>query len=656
MNILKISQNDVVDHDGHSAVTDIRETIIRRNIRKRPHMSFTDLKVFHGHTTDIISEFSPILGEFSDYDGNGMKSQVSLPGFGGTHYAYEETGRLSYGNNQKLYDRNSEEIVLDIYMKQIKKVDKIPSMTIPKGKNTSWPAFISGSDRLLNNFDLLNTTLMVQRAKEQGMTAIELIKMVEKSVGYNLFYGYGERFQHSAKELPFFVHGYYGGHTSNMEPRVRMINMVSKILILFHRDKTKMILKSLMTLPMHLSDKGELDKLIKGKINGDYHVFPVDHSKYDHHVAGAKSKQIRSALQLILERKWNISKSDATNWFKDVMFELSATKVFPFKEDILEYSGMDYLPSGESNTTNHGISGNDFATIQAITSLLRNFNVEMDVHNYSRYIGKEKDFFYQSWGDDTLIFIKKSYGEYDDLLKLLQRGYVTGGHEITEEASVRYLGKIYDIYQGSPIFRFVQTSLGPERSKDSRLFKMGMVLKYDLLDPSVRPFVLDNVLPRLVARLNQVYPKFGKDGIGRGTYVTSPLSVLDFTNPIRKEKIIKEGIIAAETVAGGIQELDQILYSYHHGSDDHEVIMDMLGIDFDMNFTFDTLSDANVDDYRSGKLLNRVSSLRSPHRSSLASEIRKMFKSSSANSNDFHSDLYGHVRVSKLLSNAYNEI
>jgi hypothetical protein len=646
----------IVMKEEYPEADDVEIKILKGSLRSRPLLTDRGAVALLNNSRNLADKYSKILSELSDYDAQGIMSLVNLPGFFASHYALEETGQLSYASESFRYDRSIRDIVDTVYDRLGSSIDRNEiTLTIPKAKNTGHPYFISGSDRILNDLAVYLTSLMVEKAQKAGLNARQLVEVLVRSTGIPFFYAYGERGQSTTKDLPTFIMGSYRGHTSGIESRVRMINMVSKFLIIMGRLNSKKILKFLQTVPMHETDEDIRTKNIVSYLNNkDYFVFAKDHSKFDHHVAGLKTEAIRGSMMKILISKFGMNSTDAQTWYDDSVFELEAPKIFPFMRSVLKYEGGGYLPSGETNTTNHGLVGGDYAIFHSFRHVMRvTKGVEITKDNIFNYFGPNKDFFYYSWGDDMLLFYKKSILEdREDLSKIIDDGFSTCDHETTDEGTTRYLGKIYDIYRGSAAFRFVQSALNPERIKDPILYKLGMAVRFELLDPTIRDFMIRRVVPDLLKDVASGFPIINKNNlvIERRRY-TDPISPTDLASAGWRDTVKKEALIRAEELAGGMQEIDKILYLLHHGSDDLTRVSEMLGVDFDMEYTPEALEKQIYEHSSEGKLERRLS-LIPGNRGSLLSIRTKDALRRGFNNLSFE-ELIGY---SNLLARTYNNL
>lgn len=638
-------------YDIHKSASRIQQHIVRKRLRKRVSAGVGALTELQNKNFELRDKWAEKLSAISDYDAEGIRTQANIPGFVGTHYAFEEEGRLSYTNNSFKYDSDIFDMVYKYYDHFGHPAsDEDVRLTIPKGKNTSWPTFAAGSDRYINDLDLYLTTRIVEEAKKSNLTVRELTRLIESRVGYTLFYAYGERFQHTGKSLPTFSSGRYMGHTEGIESRVRMINLVSKVLIIYGRQESKKVLKYLMTVPGHTTDKLELKNEVTWYRNNDYHVIPLDHTKFDHYVAGNKSVTIRGIMKKVLQDKYGYTRLEADNWYEDSMFELNAEKVYPYLDDVRAYKGGDFLPSGEGNTTNHGIVGNDCSAFFALRFFMSTHNVTLTPDNILQHFGPRKDLFSISWGDDTLLMIHKKFGELDTIMETITRGYENCFHEVGIEPSLKYLGTIYDLYYGTSAYRFVQSALGPERVKDPILYKLGFIVRYELLDPSIRDFIVENILPGVVDDVNKGFITLDRKS-KQFEYrpFTTDIDMTSIKDAKWRETTKRLAVEHAAKVAGGIQQVDNILYLLHHGSLDNGLVSDILGVEIEMEYTYDRLTQEIMSDNSKKGLYDRLSAMRHRAVPLFKSKLKDLYDGKI-------NDLMSLIHMQSLLTKIYNDL
>lgn len=569
--------------DGVRKASPLVSNLIKSLVRKRTEIGRTAVEQIYTQAVTRNEGLANILKTFSEYDAEQIHSTVMLPAVRGSHYAVEELGTLALG---KKYFKHSDvvvEVVKRRYQKNLNKGVVERTLSIPRGKNTGWPLFVSGMHRLTNDVALYLYAKIVNAAHDQKMSLKDLHRKIEGVFGFAPFYMYGERFQHTAKSMPYFLRSEYQFSLTNVFPRVRMINMSDKLSVMYNRAWVKSILSVLIVDDWHNPDKHVIDKFMKKILADKSHVvLPIDHSKFDHHVGFLKAKQIHGIMAWVASK---VTGDEETRIYDSFRTEYTMPKTFPYMGQIMSYEEDGYLASGASFTTIHDIIANDLS----VTDFCEQKFIVMNKRTPT--VEELEKFFNdslsgQSWGDDTVFSLKKSVWGEDPEAEIFQM-FTNQGYEVKREETLKYLGQVYDVYQGYPMYRFAQNTIGPERSKLKPLDRMGVVARYLLLPENVRS---QSEFSRLYSAMENAL-KADQSVMGRmemhPAYRTIP-TLKELSDPASRELIIKEGIELAQGIAQGKAELDDILMLFHHGSEQMGLAEELLGIS-QKDYTLDDL-------------------------------------------------------------------
>jgi hypothetical protein len=129
----------------------------------------------------------------------------------------------------------------------------------------------------------------------------------------------------------------------------------------------------------------------------------------------------------------------------------------------------------------------------------------------------------------------------------------------------------------------------------------------------------------------------------------APFTVNELKDPEWRRKKTEEAIQRANDIAGGIQQVDSILYQLHHGSLDSALVGDILGVDIEIEYTMERLFEVVHSDDSKSKLYDRLNTIRSRHVPLLKHKLSDLY-------NGRTNDLIRLIDTQAVLARVYNEI
>lgn len=558
-------------------VTDIGAAIVKSSLRQRTHLYPEQLEEIKMMKLRIIEEATPILKKISQQDELGVLNIPSFPEIGPTHYELEHSRRLGASEKPEF---QYPEIVINEYKKYVTKqiieknikerVKDEAKLTITKRKQAGSPVLFSGSDNEFNTIVQYLTALVVTTSTELKIPFSNLQKMIERGVGYRLFMAYGERFQATAKRLPYFFMGKYQYDVNFVFDRARRINMQPKLQIFKQRKYIKVAQFVVMNLTIHDPQPGNQSNIILNKIKDDaYAVFPFDFKNYEYFAAGkGKLIQIRQMIA------WMISEMgyDGQEWYEINLLEQSTRNLMPFHDKIIESTAYESLPSGEGTTTTHNMVANDLSMFYFIYQL-QNLNILPKDKSIGDLFGENSAIYDVSHGDDTILFTLKKYlDDTEENRELIKSLFKYQDYEIDFEPNIKFLGQNYDIYRGPNAFRLFEKCISPERTKHPDLANLGFALRLELVPQHYKKEFLKDLVPLAIKILQDGWKLRLKlnpyNTYQKGELIPDKKDYIydenEFLNENSRLKIIRKGIDTANKIAEGTMFLDDLVQSLTH--------------------------------------------------------------------------------------------
>lgn len=496
---------------------------------------FRDTLVLFDDHQRRLEWMDELLDRYGDEgDSDQIQSTCAISFKKPSHFALDETGAMALDETDFMYDEEIVTSVADWYKKFDDGQYEEESLSIPRGKNTGWPFFISGSDRTASDLILYITAKYVTSRQQAGYSLFDIRSELRPYYGEPIL-AYGERMQHTPKDIPLNTNR--GWQISNaFEPRVRAILMAPKIDLIYNRQPVKRVLHMIKNHPVHTQDRPTIVKRISDMQSRFKHVVAVDHSGFDRRHGGRRGLQLIKAL----ERLGGVGNGSFTT-------EFMTKALVPYMDAIYETTPGNTLYSGISTTTLVGCIGNLCSAVAALGHL-----TGQGPGQVIESFGKTWDLL--AWGDDSVLGSDFSIQE-------LSSSYEKFALKVDQEKITKYLGDYYQ--QGVrpyPVYRVLQTSLFPERPK---------------LDKDVR--VISLYAKRLRMKDDKLFTTIGTSIEKSGLFPSPGLVEAWSSASTASIQDIQSTVLRLSKKMASRGDLDAILYSL--GSGDDLAGMEVLGLD-----------------------------------------------------------------------------
>lgn len=518
------------------------------DLKARYTRPYTDLlekmNLYKDKTGKLVNLFDDML---TDYDREVMATTCALGIWKGAHTDLDASGGPGAYNDFAIPD-NVAKAVSDYY-NQVPTIaaDKV-STSMVRGKNVGWPHPISGMQRELN-LGLYSVHASIAQKTTSGEIGLkDAIRHLESYHGQS-FAIYGERSQHTAKEMPMIMNeGIF--YSTNFESRKRGILMVPKFVIMHNRVGVQHAKHKILKSKIHNQARPDLVKDI-GAALSNYTVKAVDWPKFDYTFGGKAGRSALNVISAISDNK--LSKEDLL-----LEFEMPLL-YFGHKGAFLD-SSAPQLPSGASFTSLMGCVAN-FSTVVWAISMVKGLSPEVVIKSL------DKDWFLRCWGDDTIIGLKDSWLTHDALFQALEN-IIKKKMDI--EPVIKYLGDVYagdeikDVKKGYQLSRWIQQQYFPERDKDFPFTTIGYIARLEKLDSSLQ------------AEVHK-----------RAYSMWDPIKMGPYFNFRDKESVMMDCVKDIEKYASKISQIDDILQFMTHGNEESfyddddiasEFIRNLLGV------------------------------------------------------------------------------
>lgn len=529
--------------------------------RRRKTYSSLEVRSMFSEFTNHKTKCADKLSGFMD-DWNVdmfMKTTVGMSYFKPTHVFTDESGVVGSSDSDFSYDKDSISMTLDIYRKTRKKTFTGVIPSVPRAKLTGWPLQVSGMEREKNDMTLYANAKIVAQARKEGLKLPELVSIIGKSVGSGPYYMYGERFMHTAKNMPIFTNDGFVIKDLHLAPRVRIVNASPKMHVMWNRPYVKeLLLDFIQPSNHHNPDVAYVTSKVSKYMDSGWLVIALDYSRFDQRFGGKRLKTVVKMCSDLLGNK------DVET---DFNAELDMPALVPFGNKFVSYTKGDFLPSGASMTSIAGCVGNTLSLVEVARNVYRKLGKSFSPSEVGRSID------WHSWGDDTLLFINvRSLSiDADKATDLFFNGFKDIRLEVSDEDKIKFLGHEFT-YKGTgnverhlSDFRFFQNRCFPERTAMEPLYDLGFSQTLGEFQ-----FIKGKNLASLmevVTFIRAINPKL------RGYQFKEPAY---YEGGLKAPAFLK-GMEFARKNANGLLDLDSILYTLTRGEDIEE-IYEMLGV------------------------------------------------------------------------------
>jgi len=436
-----------------------------------------------------INKLLQLFGHLlSDYDVLQLMNSTCALGLIPPRHSYlEESGTIQFGNDMKYSDsviRRTAEDIKPTYS------NKVKYYSIPRGTNPGWPFFVPGTRRELTNKFLLISAAIALGARKVKSSLSSLLGTLSTDFGHPIHLS-GERFSHTDKEMiANYAEGIYT--STSFHFRVRMILMVSKISVIFNKPEANNLLDAILKSSFNFQDRSIMHPVQTYLTNSmEWVQLPTDIKKYDHHIRGER-------LQSILKIINAIDPSINTDNF---ITEMNGTIVTAYQGSLYTQSDTSYpqmLVSGASPTTVIGTLGSRMFWNNFKAEVSKRFHVNLrEADNRTINPGniadslKHFDTVHYCHGDDNwgairVEVFKKLFKHTDDFLQFYGE---INKIEVKLEDLSKFLGFVSGnnnfqgtITTGTPVYRFIQSLIYPERRKQYPFTVVGYIAKVLMQD------------------------------------------------------------------------------------------------------------------------------------------------------------------------------
>lgn len=521
------------------ATTEFLGALLRRIKTVNSKYSLEDYEQIKGKLDFILTEVDRVAGDMMGaFDRETFATSTrGLSLKKPSHVAFEELGKVGVAGSSFSYPAETIRMVASFYSQHKRRGEVDLSLSIPRGKNAGWPTAIGGTSRDANNAALVATVHAMEQFKRRHANGslADFTRAIEQAVDGEQIMFYGERQQHTSKLMPCHLASSFIA-ASDVEPRVRMINMSPKHAVFWNRYAVKDLMRNcLMKTPLHEADKNKINERVSRMFRRGWCVRALDQSKFDFHHGGLRLQSILDVVELVCGKQVRAdfqSESTATLWYPTTPGDFQLDRSVPL------------LPSGISWTT----------AANCIGSVLALFTVMPKLGYRVQDLGRTWDAL--SWGDDLLVATDQELDE-----KAYADAYSAISLSVTFEPNIRFLGFIYDKGYTSYARHRLFQSLLPERVASPELYKLGAVTRIGMYGFPDR----DKMIDAFVHLNNAILP---------GTHHLEKRLLIQ---PLTRNVYVKEGIAAANKNASDIGALDEVLHRLA-GSLDDQQSYDLLGL------------------------------------------------------------------------------
>lgn len=532
---------------------------------------FTMLKL---ENLRLTHRLQALLSKVSKVDCEGVENINLGPYIKGNYFESELTGDFD-PSQMKINDFSEEvksqmvEIFKDDFSTDAVRNKKFKAVRL--GANNGWPTCTPGNDPR-NLLEMIIYMKLAEKMKTRRDVQ-QFLNHFTKVLNLYPFYTYAERESDSNKQKPLFSaqSATCQLFSSNLVfPRKRKVTINLRIMALANKPFISNVIKSLFSHQWLCVAPKYAGGIIRGA-KKDFHRVSADFSTYDYSQKAPLGDNIRDLIARIFKFEGNEKWRDISSLHYKEIFEL-----VPYLNDLIRIEGEKQLLSGLEHTTIQNCVFNAAMFTSFVKYLGSRINRELKFYypNFDRSNPLEQiipilryvDIFALIHGDDLIMMIRKDIMTEEELRQHMDE-YYNGqlGARLGFEPALKFLGWLYEPYDGYSLFRNIINRVTPERERPSELVRLGTCISYDFVADELKDHYLKEIYPVIYDEL-AIIGKLRRDkATNRFIRYKQDLPTPDeMRAKPERDRIIKEGIEYANTIGRDKTEVMDMFYSYIH--------------------------------------------------------------------------------------------